>query len=511
MAQQRLSMRKIREILRLYHEHGLSRRQIAASIGVSRSAVGECLRRAAAGGLAWPLPAGLDEAELQARLYPAPARPATYPLPDFAQVHAELARKGVTRWLLWQEYKAAQPAGLQYTAFCEHYRRWLADQDIVLRRVHVPGERLFVDYAGATVAITDRHTGAIRAAQIFVAVLGCSNYTFAKATWTQAVADWLASHVRALEFFGGAPGAIVPDNLKSAVVRAHRYEPDLNPAYQDFAEHYGVAILPARVRKPRDKAKVEGAVLIVERWILARLRHRTFFSLAEANAAIASLLAELNERPFKKLAGCRRSRFEALERPALKALPARPYAYAAWRKARVGADYHVEVERAYYSVPYALSRQAVEVRLTATTVEVFHRGRLVAAHPRAQGAGACLTLPAHRPPAHRTMLEADPALLVARAGAIGPATAEIVRAQARHKRHHEETLRSAQAILRLAQDFSAAELEAACVHALALHSYSYSYSYRVVRTLIRQTTSTPRVETAALPTHPNLRGADYFQ
>jgi transposase len=317
-------MRKIREILRLYHEHGLSRRRIAASIGVSRTAVAECLRRAAAGGLGWPLPAELDEAALQARLYPVPARPAAYPLPDFAQVHAELARKGVTRWLLWQEYKAGHPEGLQYTAFCGHYRLWLADQDIVLRRPHAPGEKLYVDYAGPTVAITDRHTGAVRAAQIFVAILGCSDYTFAEATWTQGVPDWLGSHVRALEFFGGAPGAIVPDNLKSAVVRAHRYEPDLNPAYQDFAEHYGVAILPARARKPRDKAKVEGAVLIVERWILARLRDCTFFSLGELNAAIARLLTELNERPFKKLPGCRRSRFEALERAASEALAGAP-------------------------------------------------------------------------------------------------------------------------------------------------------------------------------------------
>lgn len=506
MAQARLSMRKIREILRLYHEHGLSRRRIAASIGASRAAVAECIARAAAAGLGWPLPAKLDEPGLEARLYPARQPAASRPLPDFAHVHTELARKGVTRWLLWQEYKAAQPDGLQYTAFCGHYRRWLKTQDVVLRRVHAPGEKLYVDYAGQTVPIIDRHTGQARAAQIFVAVLGCSNYTFAEATLTQSLPDWLGSHVRALEFFDGAPAAIVPDNLKSGVVKAHRYEPDLNPAYQDFAEHYGVAILPARVRKPRDKAKVEGGVLIVERWILARLRHATFFSLAELNDAIARLLGELNARPFKKLDGCRRARFEMIERPALKALPARPYAYAAWRKARVHPDYHVEVERAYYSVPYALCRQAVDVRVTAATVEIFHRGRLVAAHPRTREAGACVTLPAHRPAAHTAVLDATPARLLERARAIGPATARLIQAQTRHKRHPDETLRSAQGILRLAADFSAADLEAACQRALALQSISY----RVVRTLIEQPASAPALE-AALPCHGNLRGSRYFQ
>ena len=254
MAQQRLSMRTIRDVLRLRFEANLSRRQIAMSVGCSRAAVAECLRRAAQAGIGWPLPAAWDEASLATRLYPPPPPTADYPLPDFAAVHAELARKGVTRWLLWQEYKATHPDGLQYTAFCNHYRRWLSRQSAVLRQAHAPGDKLFVDYAGPTVPIVDRHTGEVRQAQIFVAVLGCSNYTFAEATGTQGLADWLGSHVRALNFIGGAPAAIVPDNLKSGITRAHRYEPDLNPAYQDFAEHYGVAILPARVRKPRDKA-----------------------------------------------------------------------------------------------------------------------------------------------------------------------------------------------------------------------------------------------------------------
>lgn len=242
--------------------------------------------------------------------------------------------------------KAAHPQGWQYSVFCEQYRRWLATQDAVLRQAHAPGEKLFVDYAGQTVPVVDRHTGEARPAQIFVAVLGCSNYTFAEASWTQALPDWLGSHVRALEFIGSVPAAMVPDNLKTGVLRAHRYDPDINPAYQDFAEHDGVTILPARVRKPRDKAKVEGGVLIVERWILARLRHQTFFSLGELNAEIARLLNELNRRPFKKLDGCRQSRCEELERSALRPLPARAYEFARWKQAKVHSDYHLEVEHA---------------------------------------------------------------------------------------------------------------------------------------------------------------------
>lgn len=316
-------MRKIRELLRLKFDLGLSDRKIAASLLIARSTVKECLSRTAAAGIRWPLPDTLDDAQLEARLYPVkPAAPGIE-LPDFAHLQRELSRPGVTRLLLWQEYKAQHPQGVQYSAFCDHYRQFSAAAEPVMRFEHRAGEKCFVDYAGQTVEVIDRYTGEIGQAQIFVAVLGCSNYTYAEAAWTQALPEWLGAHVRALEFFGGTPQAIVPDNLKSGVDRAHRYEPDLNRAYAEFAEHYAVAILPARVRKPRDKAKVEGAVLIVERWILARLRDRQFFSLTELNAAISELLVELNDRPFQKLDGSRRSRFIELDKPALKALPAR--------------------------------------------------------------------------------------------------------------------------------------------------------------------------------------------
>jgi len=500
-------MRKIREVLRLKYELKLSDRQIAATLGSARSTVQECIRRARAAGLSWPLPAELDESCLQQRLYRRDVPlAATTAAPDFAWVHRELARRGVTRWLLWQEFKAQHPDGPQYTAFCNQYRRWLATQELVFRQTHLPGDKLFVDYAGQTVEVIDRHSGESRSAQIFVAVLGASNLSYAEATWTQGAADWLGAHVRALGYFGGAPRAIVPDNLKSGVTRAHRYEPDLNPAYQDFAEHYGVAILPARVRKPRDKAKVETGVLIVERWILARLRNQTFFSLGELNTFIARRLEDLNTRPFKKLEGCRRSRFEALERAALLPLPPRAYEFGQWRVARVHPDYHIEVERAYYSVPYRLIRTQVDVRLTASVVEIFHQGRLVATHPRAASRGVFRTLDAHRPAAHLALVETTLARLLERAAAIGPASAALLRAQARHRKHPEETIRSAQGILRLARDFSPTRLEAACEQALRLRTYSY----RAVRTLI-ENPPPPKTRAALDLGHDNLRGPEYFQ
>jgi len=499
-------MRKIRDVLRLKFEAGLSDRKIAAAIGSSRSTVQECLKRARAAQLGWPLSAELDDAALLARLYRRAGPVTTMPLPDFPHIFRELSRVGVTRQLLWEEYKAAHPEGLQYTAFCVRYRHWLGRQELVLRQAHVPGDKLFVDYAGPTVPITDRHTGEQHPAQIFVAVLGASNYTYAEATASQRVPEWLGSHVRALQYFGGSPRAIVPDNLKSGVLRAHRYEPDINPAYQDFAEHYGVAILPARVRKPRDKAKVEAGVLVVERWILARLRDRTFFSLEELNGEIRVLLERLNTRSFKKLPGSRRSHFLGREQAALKPLPPRPYEFAEWRVAKVHADYHIEVGRAYYSVPYALIGERVDVRLTERAVEIFHHRALVASHARAIHRAQRSTRDGHRPTSHVEIIERSLNRVLERAHAIGPATHAVLAAQSARRKHPEEVLRSAQGILRLAGDFSAADLERACARALALRSYSY----RAVRGFI-ENPQAPAACAALDLAHENVRGPEYFQ
>ncbi|MDN5939296.1 MAG: IS21 family transposase [Salinisphaera sp.] len=497
-------MRKIREVLRLKAE-GVSDRQIAAAIGCARSTIQECMRRCHEAGVVWPLPAELDEATLYTRLYCRQVPLSRTPAPDFATLHAELKRPGVTRMLLWQEYKTAQPDGWQYSEFCEQYRRWLGRQDAVLRQTHVPGEKLFVDYAGQTVPVTDRKTGLVRHAQIFVAVFGASNYTYAEATWTQALEDWLGSHVRALIAFGGVPAAIVPDNLKSGVTKPSRYEPELNPSYQDLAEHYGVAVLPARVRKPRDKAKVEGGVLIVERTILARLRNMTFFSLAELNHAIAALLTELNTRPFQQREGSRQSLFDAEERPALRPLPAHPYEFAIWKKAKVHLDYHVQVERAFYSVPYVLIGKAVDVRMTAHTVEIFHRHQLVATHRRNAERGRFATVAEHRPERHRAVIELSHEKLMQRAVAIGPATVEVLTQQVHHRRHPEEALRASLGILRLAKDFSPQALEAAAERAIQIGAFSY----RALRTLIATPPTEPPPPTPPL-INPNVRGGDYF-
>ena len=341
-------MRKIREVLRLYFAAALSIRAIARSLGTSPSTVGEYLRRAKVAGVSWPVPEAIDDAGLERRLFPAlPSSHTSRPLPDWSEVRRELRGKNVTLALLWEEYKAIHPEGLQYSRFCEQYREWAGKLDLVMRQEHRAGEKLFIDYAGQTVPVVDPETGEERQAQVFVAVLGASSYTFAEATWTQTLPDWTASHVRAFEFYGGCPELVIPDNLRSGVSGAHRYEPDLNPTYHDLASHYGVAVLPARVRRPRDKAKAEVAVQIVERWILAALRHRRFFSLAELNAAVSKLLDRLNTRPFRKLPGSRRSQFEQVDRPALCPLPSSPYVFAEWKTVRVHIDYHVEIDGHY--------------------------------------------------------------------------------------------------------------------------------------------------------------------
>jgi len=334
-------MRKIKEVLRLKHSCGLSSRAIARSCRLARSTVAEYLRRADAAGLSWPLPDDVDEPALEAALFPpAPTIPAEQrPQPDWHKIHLALKRyKHTTRFLLWQEYKAAHPEGYQYSRFCDLYDQWRQQQEPVMRQSHRAGEKLFVDYAGQTVPVVDRKTGEVNEAQVFVAVLGASSYTYCEATWTQSLPDWIGSHVRALHFIGGVVEVLVPDNLKAGVTSPHLYDPEVNLTYQGLADHFAMAVVPARVRRPQDKAKAESGVQVVERWILARLREQTFFSLAAVNEAIAALLTELNARPFQKLDGSRRTLFEELDRPALRPLPTVPYEYDEWKRATVHID-----------------------------------------------------------------------------------------------------------------------------------------------------------------------------
>ncbi len=506
-------MRRVRQVLRLAHEAGLTQRQIARSLKMSPSTVGEYLRRAKLAALSWPLPEDVDDAQLEARLFPpsAPARQ-PHPLPDWAEVHCELRRKGVTRALLWEEYKTNHPDGLQYTQFCEHYRRFAKRLDLVMRQEHRAGEKLFVDYAGQTVPIVERETGKLREAQVFIATLGASNFSYAEATWSQSLPDWCASHVRALDYIGVVPELFIPDNLRSAVTRPCRYEPLLTRTYEALAEHYGAAIIPARVARARDKAKVENAVLVVSRWILARLRNQTFFSLEELNREVRRLLEWLNNRPFQKLPGSRRSMFESLERPAMKPLPAKAYVYTEWTLARVNIDYHLEVKRHYYSVPHTLVGKQLEVCLSANTVEVLYQRNRIASHRRDDRPGRHTTVPEHMPKSHREYARWTPQRLLRWAERFGPATAELVEAILASRRHPQQGFRSCLGVLRLGKSFGEQRLEAAARRALHIGARSYRSVHSILKNGLDLQPLPGAEDLAHEPImHPNIRGAHYFR
>lgn len=505
-------MRWIQEVLRLKHEGGLSVREIARSLGRSYGVVAKYLQAAERAGIGWPLPEGMGEQELQERLFPErKPRGPSRPLPDMAEVHQELVRhKGMTLELAWREYRAVHPDGYGLTQFCDYYRRWRDTGDVVLRQRHAAGEKIFVDWAGPTVPWTDPQTGAVQHASLFVAVLGASNYTFCRAYPNQQVASWLDAHAQAFVFFGGVSRAVVPDNPKTGIKRASYYEPELHPTYQELAEHFGVAILPARVRRPRDKAKVETAVQIAERRILAPLRHHQFFSVGEINEAIRPLLHELNEQPFQKMAGSRRSWFEELDRPALQPLPAEPYELAEWRKAIVNIDHHVQVDWHFYSVPFQLVKHEVDVRLAASTVQVFHQGKRVALHVRSHVRGAFTTDTAHQPKAHQRHGGTTPGQLIQRARALGPAVAQVAACIIETRPHPEQGYRAVLGILRLGRDYGDERLDQACRRAQALDCQTY----RSIASILKRGLDREPLPGAPPPpplAHANIRGSAYYQ
>lgn len=515
MARPRSAMRKIREVLRLTLGEGLSRRQVSAAASLPLATVSNYLTRARAAGIVWPLPEGLDDAALEARLFTRAAIPATTarPLPDWAELDRELrSKKNVTLALLHLEYKERHPDGYQYTQFCRHYHAWRGTVDVVMRQEHRAGERCFIDWAGQTVPIVDPRTGEVAMeAQIFVAVLGASNFTHAEAFPSQELEHWISGHVHAFEAWGGVTRIVVPDNPRTGVSKAHRYEPILNATYAEMAAHYGVAVIPARPYKPRDKAKAEAGVQVVQRWILARLRTRTFFSLAELNAAITELLTWLNQRPFKRLEGSRAKLFEELDRPALRPLPATRYQFATWKTATVNLDYHIEVDHHYYSVPYQLARDAVDVRISATTVEIFRRGRRVASHLRSSARGRHTTASEHMPESHRRHLEWTPGRIVRWAEGTGPQTAALVTAVMESRPHPEQGYRSCLGIMRLGKRYGDERLEAACTRALAASALSYRSVESILRTgLDRQPLPAPSTVIAPRA-HEFVRGPDYYR
>ena len=504
-------MRKIKDVLRL-HAAGRSARQIGPSVGVSRSTVADYLRRAEVAGLSWPLPEGLDEEALERRLFPPPppAQSRLFTEADWAEIHRELKRPGVTLALLWDEYRGQHPDGYGYSAFCEHYRRWVGRLSPVMRQRHAAGERMFVDYSGTRMAVIDPTTGAARPAEIFIAVMGASNMTYVEASWSQALPDWIGAHTHAFAAFGAVPTLVVSDNLKSGVIRACFYEPQINRSYAEMAAHYGTAILPARPYKPRDKAKVEGAVLLVQRWIIARLRNRRFFSLEELNAAIRDEVARLNARVSRHLGASRQQLFEMLDLPAMQPLPPEPFVHADWRQTTVGLDYHVRLEGHHYSVPHDLLRQKLWARLTASTVEIFRAGKRVACHRRAApGDTGATTLNEHRPASHRRHAETTPDQLRERAARIGPATAILIDVILRDRPHPEQGFRSCLGILRLARSYAPERVEAACDRALAINTRTMA---SVKSILINRLDGRPpdRPAEATPITHANIRGAKFF-
>lgn len=515
MTTKRVTMQKTKDVLRLAFEAKLSIRKIAHCVNLSVGAVSKYLTRAKAAGLGWPLPEGLTDQELAAKLQPprAPSCTPSFPELSFNEIHSELSKKGMTLQLLWQEYAEIRPDGhYSYSHFTVLYRQWSGKQKLSMRQVHTAGEKLFVDYCGPTMEVVNPDTGEIRTAQIFVAVLGVSSYTFAEATWSQKLPDWIGSHVRAFDFYGGVPEIVVPDNLKSAVSKACRYDPDLNPTYQQLSEHYGVAIIPARPYKPKDKSKAEVGVQIVERWIMMRLRKQTFFTLASLNQAITFLLDDLNRRPFKKRPSNRLEQFELIDKPTLKNLPSSPYEYRDIKKVRVHPDYHVEYDNHYYSVPYQLVKQALMLHAGVNTVVIFNQNKQVAVHPRAYSYGHT-TDPNHMAKAHKKHQEWSPQRFIKWASEIGEYTTLVVKHQLTSRSHPEHGYRACLGLLSLIKKYDQQRVEGACKRAYHIKAMTY----KSIASILDKSLDKVPLESGDSGTqttlpfdHDNVRGPDYY-
>jgi transposase len=511
MATERLLMRHIREILRLKWVVQLSHREVAHSLKVSAGAVGTTVSRAEAAGLSWDEVVKLDDEALEQRLYgPRLGCTAQRPQPDWAYIHTERRRPGVTLELLHLEYLEQHPDGYRYTAFCDHYRQWLNRRRLSMRQEHRAGEKTFVDYSGNKPHFIDKQTGQRVEVELFVAVLGASSYTYAEATATQRGPDFIQSHVHAFAYFGGVTSIIVPDQLRSGVTTPCRYEPGIQRTYEEMATHYGTAVVPARPAHPRDKAKVEVAVLVAQRWILARLRNQTFFSLDELNDRIAELLEELNDRQMRIYKASRRELFLRLDRPALKPLPPQRFIYGEWKRARVNIDYHIEVEGHYYSVPHALVHEEVWARITSTTIEIFHHGQRIASHLRSFQRGQHTTETEHMPKAHQKHLEWTPSRLTHWAGTIGDHTRKLVEAILSERVHPEQGYRSCLGILRLGKRYGHERLEAACARALSAGARSYRHIESILKHGLDQVKEEKPTTQKTPIEHENIRGRDYY-
>jgi len=510
-------MRQLRRILRLEYE-GNSTRDIVRVTGIARTTVQRALERSKAADLVWPLADDVSDDVLEERLYAGSGKSVGFgagvrkrPEPDWAELVRELRRPAVTMVILWEEYRKIWPDGYAYSRFCELLREFQQRLSPVMRQHHVAGDKLFVDYSGKRQEICDPLTGEVRMAEIFVAVLGASNYTFAEVTWSQTLPDWIGSHIRLFRHIGGVTRLLVPDNLKSGVNKASFYDPEINRSYGRMTEHYGVGVLPARPKKPKDKASVEAGVRFAQTYILGRLRNQTFFSLDEANAAIAIVMTDMNTRPMRKLGVSRADLLESLDRPALKQLPDAEYEFAEWKMVRVGIDYHVEVAEFYYSVPYALLRQQVDARITSGTVELFHKGKRVAAHPRRYGgARRHGTLPEHRPPNHRDYAGWSPERFQRRGAAIGPETEGLIIAIMARRPHPEHGFRTCAGILQLYKPLEKGRAESVSAYALAVGALN-SNSVASILSSNLDLAAPAQEDGDGIDTHANVRGPLYFQ
>jgi transposase len=512
MAAAKLSMRKILETLRLRWGKGRSERDVARSVGVSPSTVVRLTQRASRAGLSWPLPPDLDEGALEAMLYPpCPAGPKRPRAPlDNKEIHRELRRKHVTLRLLWEEYRVDhREDGYGYSRFCELYRRWAKKLDVVMRQEHRAGEKGFVDFSGDGIPIVNRRTGEVTEAAFFVAALGASSFTYAEAYPSEELRWWIEGHIRAFEYFGGVPEITVPDQPRTSTSRPCHYDPDINPTYLEWARHTGTIIIPARPRKPRDKPKVESAVLVAQRWILAALRNHTFFSIDQANEAIREKLEELNDRKFQRLDVSRRDLYLNLDKPALQPLPSRRYEFAEWSRPRVNIDYHVDVERHFYSVPFQLVHEVMDVRRTARTVEIFHKGRRIVSHVRSYQKGGYTTLKEHMPPDHQRYLEWSPSRILAWAGRTGPKTRDLAETILQSRPHPALGYRACLGLLRLGKHHGSDRLEAACTRALQIGACSYKSVKSILQNGLDRETLTPTARRSPV-LHENIRGPGYY-
>ncbi|MBU0506249.1 MAG: IS21 family transposase [bacterium] len=514
MAQNRLTMRQIKEILRHKFQLGLSNRKISKIFKISKTTVSNYLSLAKSAGIGWPIDSDLSDSGIYEKLFTfkQPHIPQSLKqVPECEHLHLELKKKGVTLWLLWEEYKDINPEGYSYTQFRHYYNQYKSSLKLSMKQNHKAGEKMFVDYSGTGIDIVDAKTGEIKTAELFVAVLGASNYTYVEATMTQRLQDWIGSHVRAFEYFGGVPQLIIPDNLKSGVTKPCRYEPNVNNTYSDMAEHYCCAVVPARPYKPKDKSKAEVAVQIVQRWILAKLRDRIFYSLHEANEAIKKLLNDLNHRPMQKIKKSRSEIFNEIEKSELKPLPQHPYHLAQFKKVKVNIDYHIEVDAHYYSVPHIYSLKEAIVRYTDHTIEIMHNGKRIASHRRSYYKNKFTTINDHMPKSHQAHKEWSPSRLIRWGNSLDKSVGELFENILETLPHPEQGYRRCLGIMRLEKTYGKDRLVLACKRALHLRSYSYQAVKRTLKNKLEETNMPQMKISLTSVQHENLRGRSYYE